>query len=162
VSGGSGTTLSELRLRVEDSLIPYEGGLVLRVKVDKGEQGQEVSEGELKELADMLIKGQVARPRHTHTHQPHTISELIGVLLGWASGRSGRQAQARSQGSSHGHAFAPRLSARSPGHLHRASRYSSCIHHTSLHPRAHPHCARAQGRWWMPTGFGSILPTTLR
>ena len=69
MSGGSGTTLSELRLRVEDSLIPYEGGLVLRVKVDKGEQGQEVSEGELKELADMLIKGQVARTNtHTHTH----------------------------------------------------------------------------------------------
>lgn len=95
VSGGSGKTLSELRLRVEDSLIPYEGGLVLRVKVDKGEQGQEVSEGELKELADMLIKGQVGlraevddrhrrgvRAHHTATHLLHaSLRQVLGTSI---------------------------------------------------------------------------------
>jgi alanyl-tRNA synthetase len=92
--------LSKLELRVEDALIPYEGGLVLRVKVEQAEspetpEGREVDEAEFRVLTDMLSKGQVGlraevdarhrrgvRAHHTATHLLHaSLRQVLGTSI---------------------------------------------------------------------------------
>lgn len=52
-------SLSKLQLQVEDTLIPYAGGLVLRVCVKGPMSEGDIDEDSFKSLADVLAKGKV-------------------------------------------------------------------------------------------------------
>jgi len=58
--------LSQVQLHVEDTLIPYDGGLVLRVNV-RGSKGEHVSEEQFRDLSSMVIKGQVHKGEVLHS-----------------------------------------------------------------------------------------------